>query len=110
MQIAPRPVHAARRGVRDLQQVPHYLRELIIEVLSLLEDKGNQASDLLLNILWLSCSCSLQPTYQVRQAQTAAHDWLPPHDLPHLAALWQWQRSLWLRPALALHWLRTAGP
>ena len=51
MQIAPRPVHAARRRVRDLQQVPHYLRELIIEVLTLLEDKGNQASDSLINVL-----------------------------------------------------------
>ena len=45
MQIAPRPVHAVRRQVRDLRQVPHYLRELIIEGLSLLEDKGNQVSD-----------------------------------------------------------------
>ena len=51
MQIAPRPVRAARRRVRDLQQVPAYLRELTIEVLSLLEDKGNQASDSLVNTL-----------------------------------------------------------
>ena len=51
MQIAPRPVHAARRQIRELQQVPHFLRELVIEGLSLLEDKGNQASDSFVNIL-----------------------------------------------------------
>ena len=51
MQIAPRPVHAARRQIRGLQQAPHYLKELIIEGLSLLEDKGNQASASFVDVL-----------------------------------------------------------